>query len=81
MNREADITGSETDSAVEFVSELKPDRTYTFHLETDNAYRSSKWKFGSDGETTLKRIIALSVTKTRRPKVTSCSICKFKAVG
>ena len=45
---EADITGSETDPAVEFKTELKSDRTYSFHLETDNSYRSSKWKFGTD---------------------------------
>src|SRR3954451_1073372 len=59
---EADITGKETDPAVEFVSELKPDRTYTFHLETDNSYRSSKWKFGSDGKTHFETDYRLSVT-------------------
>lgn len=60
---EADITGSESDPAVEFKNELKPDRTYTFHLETDNSYRSSKWKFGTDsGQTHFETDYGLSVT-------------------
>lgn len=49
---EADITGSASDPAVEFNGELKSDRRYAFHLETDNSYRSSKWKFGTDSQQT-----------------------------
>ena len=60
---EADITGSESDPAVEFKAELKPDRRYAFHLETDNSYRSSKWKFGTDsGETHFESDYFLSIT-------------------
>lgn len=43
---EPDITGSSSDPAVDLKCELKPDRKYAFHLETDNSYSSSKWKFG-----------------------------------
>ena len=49
---EPEITGSSSDPAVELKCELKPDRRYAFHLETDNSYRSSKWKFGMDSQET-----------------------------
>jgi hypothetical protein len=64
---EADITGSSDDPPVELKSELKPDRRYVFHLETDNSYRSSKWKFGTDsGETHFEADYRVGVTNELR---------------
>ncbi|MDB6057403.1 MAG: hypothetical protein JWO95_1247 [Verrucomicrobiales bacterium] len=49
---EPDITGSPSDPAVELKCELQPDHRYAFHLETDNSYTSSKWKFGMGSQET-----------------------------
>lgn len=49
---EPEITGSPSDPAVDLKCELQPDRRYAFHLETDNSYSSSKWKFGMGSQQT-----------------------------
>lgn len=60
---EPEITGSSSDPAVELNCELKPDRRYAFHLETDNSYSSSKWKFGiGSQETHFEADYGLTVT-------------------
>jgi len=60
---EPEITGSSSDPAVELKCELKPDRRYAFHLETENTYSSSKWKFGMGSqETHFETDYRLSVT-------------------
>src|SRR4051794_22050876 len=49
---EPDITGSPSDPAIELKCELKPNLRFSFHLETENSYKSNKWKFGSDAQET-----------------------------
>jgi hypothetical protein len=60
---EPDITGSSSDPAVNLKCELKPDQRYTFHLETEYSYSSSKWKFGiGSQETHVSTDYAVTVT-------------------
>lgn len=60
---EAEITGSSSDPAIELKCDLQPNRQYAFHLETDNTYSSSKWKFGiGTQETHFETDYRLSVT-------------------
>jgi hypothetical protein len=64
-----DVTGSPNDPPIDLKCELKPDVRYSFHLETDNTYRSSKWKFGTDSqETHFETDYRLSVTNITKSK-------------
>jgi hypothetical protein len=63
---EEPITGSSSDSPVDFKAELKPNVRYAFHLETDNTFRSSKWKFTGDSFTHFETDYRFSVTNEMR---------------